>query len=45
MEKWKETREFIKTIKNKIGEELIKLYSKSNVVLLADVFEQFIKLH
>ena len=38
------TKEIIKLINNKDGEELTKLYSKSDVPLLADVFEKFVKV-
>ena len=38
------TREIIKLFNIKDGEELTKLYCKSDVILLADVFEKFIKV-
>ena len=38
------TKEIIETFDIKSGEELTKLYLKSDVVLLADVFEKFIKI-
>ena len=37
------TKEFFKNFDIKNGEELIKLYLKSDVILLADVFEKPIK--
>ena len=38
------TREIFKIFNFKNGEELTKLYCKSDVILLADVFEKFVKL-
>ena len=38
------TREFIKIFNIKDGEELTKLYCKSDVILLADVMEKFVKV-
>ena len=38
------TKENIKLFNNKDGEELTKLYCKSDVILLADVFEKFTKV-
>ena len=38
------TREIIKLFNIKDGEELTKLYCKSDVILLADVFEKFVKV-
>ena len=38
------TKEIIKVFDIKIGEELTKLYYKSDVILLADVIEKFVKV-
>ena len=38
------TKEIIKLFNNKNGEELTEVYLKSDIVLLACVFEKFIKL-
>ena len=38
------TREIIKLFNIKDGEELTKLYCKSDIILLADVFEKFVKV-
>ena len=38
------TREIIKLFDIKHGEELTRLYCKSYVILLADVFEKFVKV-
>ena len=40
----KRTKEIIKLFNIKDGEELTKLYCKSDVILLADVFEKFVKV-
>ena len=38
------TKEIIKLFNIKDGEDLTKLYCKSDVILLADVFEKFVKV-
>ena len=38
------TKEIIKLFDNKNGEELTKLYCKSDVILLADVIEKFVRI-
>ena len=38
------TREIVKLFNIKDGEELTRLYCKSDVILLADVFEKFVKV-
>ena len=38
------TKEIIKLFNIKDGEELTKLYCKSDLILLADVFEKFVKV-
>ena len=38
------TREIIKTFNIKDGEDLTRLYCKTDVILLADVFEKFVKV-
>ena len=43
-EEIEQTKELIKLFNIKDGEELTKLYCKSDVILLADVFEKFIKV-
>ena len=40
----KRTKEIIKLFNIKDGEELTRLYCNSDVILLADVFEKFVKL-
>ena len=44
MLKYKEQKKKIKIIDFKYGEELTKFYLKSDVIELADVFENIIKL-
>ena len=43
-EEIKRTKETIKLFIIKNGEDLTKLYCKSDVILLADVFEKFVEL-
>ena len=43
-EKIERTKQIIKIFNNKDGEELTQLYSKSDVLLLACVFEKIIKV-
>ena len=43
-DKVERTKEIIKLFNIKNGGELTKLYSKSDVILLADVFEKFVKV-
>ena len=43
-EETERTNEIIKLFDNKIGEELTKIYLRSDVVLLVDVFEKFVKV-
>ena len=38
------TKEIIKLFNIKDGEELTKFYCKSDVILLTDVFEKFVKV-
>ena len=40
----KRTKEIIKLFDIKNGEELTRLYCKSDIILLADVFEKFVKI-
>ena len=44
MNKYKEQKKLIKCFYIENGEKVIKLYLKSDVILLADVFEKFIKI-
>ena len=43
-DKTERTKEIIKLFNIKVGEELTKLYCKSDVILLGDVFEKIIKV-
>ena len=43
-EEYEEQVKFIKILYNKNGEDITKLYLKSEVILLADIFEKFIKI-
>ena len=38
------TKEIINVFNNKNGEKLTKIYSKRDVILLADIFEKFVKV-
>ena len=44
VEEIERTKEVINIFDNKNGEELTKLYRKSDVILLADVIEKFVKV-
>ena len=44
MKTYKEQKKNIKTFDTKNGEDLTHLYLKSDVILLADVFQKFIKI-
>ena len=43
-EEIKRTKEIIEIFNIKAGEELTRLYCKTDVILLADVFEKFVKV-